>query len=308
MVKNLYDNPRKLYKYFPLSKEYAVRIGDDDSIGLLFTPNLSRESAGKLGQVIDKWRVIALEGYIFYTSPQFFNDPFDTPLPNAPEIVPPIEKRKQIIGEIKQVMSIKKDEINRLLYSSDFDRAIRIVIKDKIFDRNLSEELIKTVKMNNFSYKEEIAITCFSEVNNSQLMWAHYAASYSGFCIEYDFDKSYDPAFLRGIKKVEYTNEKPCMEQFDNVDEYILKTILTKSECWSYEKEWRSSKIGEYSMWKSKGYPIIGASSCITAIYLGCNMPYEYQNEIINHYKNTDVKVFRMILYDDKFDMYFEQC
>ena len=154
LVKNLYDNPRKLYKYYPLSKEYAVKIVDDEKFtGLLFTPNLSREDASSLGQVIDKWRAIALEGYIFYTSPQFFNDPFDTPLPNAPEIVPPIEKRKQIISELKQAMPIKKDEIDRLIYSEDFDRAIRIVIENKFFDKNLSEELIKTIKMGNFSYK-----------------------------------------------------------------------------------------------------------------------------------------------------------
>lgn len=46
----------------------------------------------------------------------------------------------------------------------------------------------------------------------------------------------------------------------------------------------------------------------ITAIYLGCNMPYEYQNEIIKQYKNTEVKVFKMVLCEDIYDMYFEQC
>lgn len=59
---NLYDNPRKLYKYFPLSKEYAVKIIDDENIvGLMFTPNLSREDASNIGQIIDKWRAIALQ-------------------------------------------------------------------------------------------------------------------------------------------------------------------------------------------------------------------------------------------------------
>lgn len=90
--------------------------------------------------------------------------------------------------------------------------------------------------------------------------------------------------------------------------EYESKVMLTKSECWSYEKEWRSRKIAEYGLWKSKMYPIIDAHSCITAIYLGCNMPDEYQKVIIDHYRNTEVKVFQMKLCDDKFDMYFEQC
>ena len=145
-------------------------------------------------------------------------------------------------------------------------------------------------------------------MNNSKLMWAHYADGYSGLCIEYDFAKSKDKAFLEGIAKVEYTNKKPCVEQFENEEEYVSRTILTKSECWSYEREWRSRKIGEYSMWKSKSYPIIKVKDYITAIYLGCNMPYEYQNEIIKQYKNTGVKVFKMVLCEDIYDMYFEQC
>ena len=309
LVTNLYDNPRKLYKYFPISKEYAIKVVDNGKyVGLMFAPNLSREDASSVGKVIDKWRAIALDGYIFYTSPQFFNDPFDTLLPKAPEIVPPLEERKYIIDVLRRAVTIKKDEVDRLLYSDDFDRALRIVLDSRHYDRSISEEIFKAYKMDRIPYKEEVAITCFSEVNNEQLMWAHYAGSYSGFCIEYDFSKSCDSAFLRGTAKVEYTNEKPCKDQFDDMGEYESKVMLTKSECWSYEKEWRSRKIAEYGLWKSKIYPIIDAHSCITAIYLGCNMPDEYQKVILDHYRNTEVKVFQMKLCDDKFDMYFEQC
>lgn len=198
---NLYDNPRKLYKYYPLSKECAVKLADDEKSTdiLMFTPNLSREDASSIGEVIDKWRAIALDGYIFYTSPQFFNDPFDTQLPNAPEIVPSIKKRKEIIKVLKRVISIKKDEINRLIYSEDFDRALNIVIENQLRNRDLSMTLLKKIMQHKISYKEEIVISCFSEVNNSKLMWAHYADGYSGLCIEYDFAKSKDKAFLEGI-------------------------------------------------------------------------------------------------------------
>lgn len=309
MIKNLYDNPRKLYKYFPLSKEYAVKVVDvKGAFVLMFGPNLSLEDASSIGTVIDKWRAIALDGYLFYTSPQFFNDPFDTPLPNAPQIVPPIKKRKEIIEKIREIISIKKNEIDRLLYSEDFDRALGLVIENRVPDKNLGDELLATIRREKMAYKEEVAISCFSETNNSQLMWAHYAGSYSGFCIEYDFNRIHDKAFLKGIAKVEYADEKPCAEQFDDVNEYKAKIVLTKSKCWAYEKEWRSRKIGEYSIWKSKSYPIIRVGKCITAIYLGCNMPDVYQREIIDHYRNTDVKVYRMRLYDDKYDMYYELC
>lgn len=148
LVTNLYDNPRKLYKYFPISKEYAIKVVDNGKyVGLMFAPNLSREDASSVGKVIDKWRAIALDGYIFYTSPQFFNDPFDTLLPKAPEIVPPLEERKYIIDVLRRAVTIKKDEVDRLLYSDDFDRALRIVLDSRHYDRSISEEIFKAYKM-----------------------------------------------------------------------------------------------------------------------------------------------------------------
>ncbi|MBD5534386.1 MAG: DUF2971 domain-containing protein [Lachnospiraceae bacterium] len=275
---NLYEHPRKLYKYFPLSKDFAVKMFADNIVGLMFTPNLQRKEAEKIGKVIDKWRLNVIDGYIFYTSPQFFNDPFDTALPDAPEIVPTKEKRNEIIKELKRIVFIKKDEIDRLLYSEDFDRALRIVLEKISIDKHTKDE-----------------------------MWAHYAGSYKGFCIEYDFGQSYDISFQRGIGKVEYTSEKPTQEQFDDFDAYKSKVLLTKSECWSYEKEWRSIIVVEYFAWKNKMYPIIELKNYITAIYLGCNMPEDIQKEIVKAYKNTEVKVYKMKLYDNKFGFYFEQ-
>lgn len=139
--------------------------------------------------------------YILYV-PAVFNDPFDTLLPKAPEIVPPLEERKYIIDVLRRAVTIKKDEVDRLLYSDDFDRALRIVLDSRHYDRSISEEIFKAYKMDRIPYKEEVAITCFSEVNNEQLMWAHYAGSYSGFCIEYDFSKSCDSAFYEAQQKL----------------------------------------------------------------------------------------------------------
>lgn len=51
LVTNLYDNPRKLYKYFPISKEYAIKVVDNGKyVGLMFAPNLSREDASSVGK------------------------------------------------------------------------------------------------------------------------------------------------------------------------------------------------------------------------------------------------------------------
>ncbi|MGY3034301.1 hypothetical protein ACVIIV_003471 [Bradyrhizobium sp. USDA 4354] len=33
--------------------------------------------------------------------------------------------------------------------------------------------------------KPKIGICCFSDTNDNELMWAHYAANYSGICVAY---------------------------------------------------------------------------------------------------------------------------
>ena len=61
LVTNLYDNPRKLYKYFPISKEYAIKVVDNGKyVGLMFAPNLSREDASILIKVIDRMSYLIL--------------------------------------------------------------------------------------------------------------------------------------------------------------------------------------------------------------------------------------------------------
>lgn len=313
--KNLYNNPRLLYKYFPISKECAIKYQVDDGFAFMFTPNISREELvkNKDNEIIDKWRAIALDGMIFYTSPVFFNDPFDTVLPSIPEVVPVLEERKLIVEILKELhrakgaYQIKKEDVDRLLYSDDFDRALLIVL-DKIgLDNGKRTILYKEIKKSVKRYREEIAIACFSEIKDSKLMWAHYANSYEGFCIEYDFTKSKDISFQKGIGKVIYTDSRPQEDVSDDYSLYEKQILCTKSECWAYEKEWRSVNILKYAEYANKIYPIVSAKECINAIYLGCKMPKEYQEEIAKYYKNTEIKVYQMKLKEDLFDFYFEE-
>ncbi len=53
MLINLYDNPRKLYKYYPLSKEYAVKLADDEKGTdiLMFTQGGTQDKLQ--GQIFD---------------------------------------------------------------------------------------------------------------------------------------------------------------------------------------------------------------------------------------------------------------
>lgn len=110
-------------------------------------------------------------------------------------------------------------------------------------------------------FLSKLTVSCFSISGwNNQLMWSHYANSYTGICIEYDFTKIND--FVGFIYPVEYSPCRPTLDFKDlgiigydtELQEFIhndvnisaiFSYILSKNTCWSYENEWRIIDVGE---------------------------------------------------------------
>lgn len=142
-------------------------------------------------------------------------------------------------------------------------------LSDVLHCDDLLEELrskIEAIKEDDYlkNYNEflsQVTVSCFSSSGwDNQLMWSHYANSYSGICIEYDFRDIKD--FNGFIYPIRYSKQRPALtmkdlgvEKYDNdsnsikhceVDtNAILSYLLVKNECWEYEKEWRIINIGE---------------------------------------------------------------
>jgi hypothetical protein len=93
------------------------------------------------------------------------------------------------------------------------------------------------IKMEEEMYRrlcQQYRVYCLSEIHNSQLMWAHYADSHKGICLEFDASK---PPFTRrdGATKVIYSKTYPAYDMV-NVG---YEPLVTKSDEWAYEAEWR---------------------------------------------------------------------
>lgn len=99
------------------------------------------------------------EGLIYMASPKDFNDPFDS----APHM------------DIKEVW--RRTGRHAFLRQHQID--INIEDEDSTLLQNYRNEIIK------FTH-EEMRVSCFAENCDSLLMWAHYADSHKGYCIEYD--------------------------------------------------------------------------------------------------------------------------
>ncbi len=119
-------------------------------------------------------------------------------------------------------------------FNDPFDSNINLIE----YDNKVNEKLKDTAKRNNIP---NIGVTCFSEIINEPLMWAHYANNYYGFVLELNtetirvhLDKS-ERRF--SLNPVLYFDE---FIKVKNTDSFALEYLLTaKSSKWSYEKGWR---------------------------------------------------------------------
>ncbi|MBE6302957.1 MAG: DUF2971 domain-containing protein [Bacteroidales bacterium] len=122
----------------------------------------------------------------------------------------------------------------------------------------------------------------------NELLWAHYANSHQGFCIEYDLDKL-DTSITDIIDyriDVKYQENKPTILPNDSIEEKIKKAFSTKSLPWAYENEYRL-------VFGSSGVKKV-AYEAIRAIYFGLKMSLTERNAIINGLKHKGVKFYQI--------------
>ena len=168
-------------------------------------------------------------------------------------------------------------------------------------------------------------IACFSEDNTSSLMWGHYADSHKGFCLEYDFtetivdcnkscndikgcnkfllgipiapicysEKRFDATagVLSIIQQVLANEAKIDMKNHFSDVLLVVKCLLTKSDEWNYEKEWRL--FNWYPNDIKPHRPIVKLKT--KAIYLGNCMEQKHKDELLLIAKEKEIPCYQVI-------------
>ena len=201
------------------------------------------------------------EQVIYFGSPLGFNDPYDCAL--TPRIKSPsdadIARLRQHYGSDPEVPEVTREKFKTMPDEKLRELILRIGLK------SLQEGIAGFLSSN--------GVSCFSEVNDSLLMWSHYANSGKGFCLEFRTDKS--P--FEKLHQVRYAEQMPEVDVVPilcgDSRSKIVDLYRTKAEHWRYEKEWRCihTKAGT-----AFGYD----SLALTGIYFGADMPSS-QFEII---------------------------
>ena len=80
-------------------------------------------------------------------------------------------------------------------------------------------------------------VYCVSEKNDDILMWSHYSDNHKGVCLEFDGMSH----FMADAMQVRYSSDRLIINRLKEKSTVAMmeKALLTKSQHWSYEYEWR---------------------------------------------------------------------
>ena len=193
----------------------------------LIPSNFYKYRPFQTGKDIERAEQIICQHQIYFPPPISFNDPFDC----RPSFTFEATRNEMVADYIQ--LSRK--------YGSGFGRKkIRQDIRDMFADperdprRPIAQARMRDSHTEHITKK--VGVLCVSTVNDDILMWSHYADCHKGICIEFDGANE----FMAGAQEVQYAPERKAINPYrDDKATSLEKALLTKSDHWKYEKEWR---------------------------------------------------------------------
>ena len=162
------------------------------------------------------------EGTVKLSRPDGFNDPWDCRV--HVQVPTDTQGRKRLLDWLT--------ESHRKWYPSVSEpERVRVTEWYMLNPAKLEEDILRGEPEMYRDICNKYRVYCLSEIQNSPLMWAHYAASHTGICLEYDAQTL---PFTRAIKVI-YGKSYPAHDLVTRGYE----PLVTKSADWSYEVEWR---------------------------------------------------------------------
>ena len=159
------------------------------------------------------------------------------------------------------------------------------------------EEMRKTFE----NVRQTFGVACFCERCDSSLMWAHYANFHRGFCAEYDMARiTRSPLMMPA--PVLYAEERSLLTHLDidsvrpDAIAYFIRSLVTKSAEWSYEREWRVVRDRRTceDKWDDVKHGAGIEFGTPVSVTLGCSADEEFSRQMREYCEETGVALWQM--------------
>ncbi|HEY5590485.1 MAG TPA: DUF2971 domain-containing protein [Paludibacter sp.] len=227
----------------------------------------------------DKTKKIITENELWFSTPTDFNDPFDCKISSDTNI-----------SEYDLITYIKETRPNM----TDFE-----VEK---YAENLKDKIGDYIQESIDSIINKAGICCFSEINDSILMWSHYANNHTGICLKFDILS--DPDFFISPLRMVYKDTYSTINFLKEPKKCVEELIKSKHIGWSYEKEIRVYKPNE-------GNQVIKfAKSSLVEVIFGCRSDKKEVEEFIKLIKDNEFNSTKLIFAKpskEKYELEFKE-
>ena len=231
-----------------------------------------------------------VDNTIFFSSPSDVNDPYDCRFPNITKPNP---------EQLKKYLEIKFINL-RDPYRDKTRVHGGLVLLDAYLEVSMRkrtpvswEEIVDEAKQ---MVLNRSSLCSLSSLNNSPLLFAHYADSHRGICFQFHHTLEFSLAHVEAIEYQKTFDMLDIFNDWECDDESLVQAaIYRKSEDWKYENEWRAFRLN-----KPKGI-VSFDPRCLSGLILGCKMPERDRIEAIQFAKNRlhPFSLYESVMSDD---------
>ena len=247
---------------------------------------------------------ILVDGRLYFSNPQNFNDPWDfRPSFNLEILDDPAvyERHVRWFEAVSRKHNAHLPEEEHLRRGRKFreDRAYLVWV--------INETSIRMARAASDRYR----VYCVSTKPDNTLMWSHYAAGHTGICLEFHCHTK----IFGTATRVEYLSQYPAFDLSDDEDDTNLLPWLTKSDAWSYEEEFRviaqeKNTVPPEEVLVTKGGLLKLPSRVLTSVILGCSITptaAAHIQGLIRQQIFPPVALKKMVRLPDRYDLSVER-
>jgi hypothetical protein len=187
---------------------------------------------------------------IRFTQPGDFNDPFEF-RPKIREVTSDADVQAYVEKHFEQLVEeelAKYGALTQFLPQADLRGLLskQKALLPALFRLLEPAAIQKLCPMIDGFLNLNVGILCLSEVRDSILMWGHYTDNHQGFVVGFDSDHPFfskrrsDKDEFGFLRRVNYSAQRPQVTLSDTTSPIWFST---KSQQWSYEKEWRMVRV-----------------------------------------------------------------
>ncbi len=245
--------------------------------------SLSAKSCGYVERII-------CHDELYFPKPSSFNDPFDCRPVFTFEATD-----KEITSYYEKLLKKFKPDLNR----NQRRQEAKTMLKDPDRNPKNPKSMKRIQREHTNKITEKTGVLCLSSKPDDILMWSHYADSHQGICIKFNWQFE----FYAQSQEVKYPPIRPRINPYRQSNNEMLEAaLLTKSEQWRYENEWRLIQYlegpGVYKV----------PPQALTGIILGAQISKKNREKVIGWVKerNHPVKLYSASLCDKSFSLNIE--